>query len=105
MNRRRDPLPLSDVLNTVLSRLGMGDLSAWERIRGEWESVAPPPWNLQSKPLALTDGVLVVEAVTPAAVGLLRYGINSLERAMAERYGEGVVREVKLRAPKPHQRH
>jgi hypothetical protein len=100
-SRRRDPLPLGDVLKGILERLGVGDLNQWQKIQDEWVEVAPSPWDRQSRPVALSDGVLVVEAVSPAAVGILRYGVTGLEQRMAERYGEGVVREVKLRSPGP----
>lgn len=99
MRGGRDPAPLGDVLRVILGRLGVGDLEQWNRIRDEWTEVAPPPWGGQAKPLSLTDGVLVVEAVTPAAVGILRYGIAGLQQALSATYGDGVVREVRLRSP------
>jgi hypothetical protein len=104
MRGRRDPAPLGDVLRVILGRLGVGDLEQWNRIRDEWTDVAPAPWNGQAKPLSFTDGVLVVEAITPAAVGILRYGIAGLQQALSARYGEGVVREVRLRSPGPGRR-
>ena len=104
MRGRRDPAPLGDVLRVILGRLGVGDLEQWNRIRDEWSEVAPPPWDVQGRPLSLTDGVLTVETVTPAAVGILRYGVAGLQQALSERYGSGVVREVKLRSPGPGRR-
>jgi predicted nucleic acid-binding Zn ribbon protein len=101
MNRRRDPAPLGDVLKTILRQLGVRDLDTWQRIQREWPEAVPAPWNLQSRPLSLTDGVLVVEATTPAAIGVLRYGVGSLQNVLVERYGQGVVTEVKLRSPGP----
>jgi len=99
VNRRRDPAPLSDVLKVILGRLGVGDLDQWKRIQDEWTEVAGNPWDRQSTPIALTDGVLVVEAISAAAIGVLRYGVSGLEQRLAERYGELVVREVRLRPP------
>lgn len=92
------------MLRVILGRLGVGDLEQWNRIRDEWAEAAPAPWNGQSRPLSLTDGVLTVEAVTPAAVGILRYGVAGLQQALTDRYGAGVVREVKLRSPGPGRR-
>ncbi|MDH4119559.1 MAG: DUF721 domain-containing protein [Acidimicrobiia bacterium] len=99
MKSRRDPIPLGEVLKAVLNRLGMTDLDRWQRIQNEWEEVAGAPWNTQSRPLSLTNGVLVVEAVTPAAIGLLRYGVVGLRQRLCDHFGDGVVDEIQLRSP------
>lgn len=103
MRDRREPAPLGDVLRTILNRLGVGDLDLWNRIREEWPEVVGPPWDRQAKPVALADGVLTVEAVTPAAIGVLRYGVAGLRKTLCDRYGDGVVSDVRLRPPSaPH---
>lgn len=94
-----NPTPLGELLSGVLSRLGMRDLAAWSRLRDEWLEVAGPPWDRHSRPLALSEGRLVVEATTPAAVGVLRYGVAGLRSRLVERYGPGVVDEIEVRAP------
>lgn len=99
MRDRREPAALADVLRTILDRLGVGDLDLWERIRREWPEVVDAPWDRQAKPVSLAGGVLTVETVTPAAVGVLRYGTKGLAEKLCQRYGEGVVTDVRLRAP------
>jgi hypothetical protein len=99
MRDRRDPAPLGDVIRTILDRLGVGDLDLWERIRREWTDVVGPPWDRQTMPIALTDGILTVEAITPAAIGVLRYGTKGLAETLCDRYGDGVIAEVRLRPP------
>ena len=99
MKDRREPALLGDVLRSILDRLGVGDLDLWQRIQSEWTEVVGAPWDHQATPVALTDGVLMVEAVTPAAIGVLRYGIAGLRKTLCDRYGEDVVRDVRLRAP------
>lgn len=101
MNRRRDPERLGDVLRGLLRRYGLDDLETWQRIEAEWAEVAPTPWDRQARPVSLAKGVLVVEAITPAAVGVLRYGVAGLMDRLARTYGQGVVEDVRLRAPSP----
>jgi hypothetical protein len=95
-------MPLGDVLKGILDRLGVGDLDQWEQIRTQWAEVAGSPWNRQTVPIALTDGVLVVEAVTPGAVAMLKYGVPSLKKALCDAYGVGVVTDVRIKAPRGH---
>jgi predicted nucleic acid-binding Zn ribbon protein len=91
--------PLSDVLASVLGRLGVGDLSVWRRLQSEWEDLAGEPWDRHARPSSLSQGTLVVEATSPAAVSILRYGTAGLVERLGERLGEGVVREIRVRPP------
>ncbi len=100
MNPGRDPASLGDVLRSVLRRLGVADLELWRRIESEWGELAGSPWDAHARPASLTDGVLVVEAASPAAVSLLRYGVAGLHGRLAERLGEGVVTEIVVRPPR-----
>lgn len=100
MTGGREPSSLGDVLRGVLRRLGVADLELWRRIEGEWSELAGSPWDAHSRPASLTDGVLVVEATSPAAVSLLRYGVAGLRARLAERLGDGVVTEVVVRPPR-----
>ena len=104
MRGRREPAPLRDVIKSILDGLGVADLDQWQKMREEWSTVAGSPWDRQATPIALAGGVLTVEAVTPAAVGMLRYGTKSLIESLNARYGDGVVTEVRLRAPGPKKR-
>lgn len=99
MSRNTDPSPLGDLIGRLLQRHGLEDLGTWNRIRDEWEDVAPAPWNRHSRPMALTRGTLVVEASNPSAVSLLRYAVASLQATLAARYGEGTVRQITVRGP------
>lgn len=99
MTVRRDPAPLGDLIRRILDGLGVGDLEQWQRMREEWADVVGTPWDRQARPIALADGVLTVEAITPSAVGVLRYGTRGLVERLCEHYGEGVVTDVRLRPP------
>lgn len=95
----REPARLGDVLRGLLGRLGVPDPGLWNRIQDEWASIAGEPWDRLSRPLALTGEVLVVEARSPAAVSMLRYGTASLKARLEAALGPGVVTEVRVKAP------
>ena len=90
---------LSDVLEAVLGRLGVGDLSVWRRLEAEWGELAGEPWDRHARPASLSGGTLVVEATSPAAVSILRYGTAGLVERLADALGDGVVRDVRVRPP------
>lgn len=94
-----DPRPLGDVVRGLLSSLGFANLDTWQRIQGDWAELAGPPWDRHARPLSLRQGVLTVEAVTPAAVSVLRYGVAGLTERLQTELGEGTVREVRVRSP------
>ncbi len=93
------PVELGQALREVLAALGLPDLETHLRIEEEWEELAGPPWSEHSRPLYLRRGELVVEATSPMAMSLLKFGVASLERRLRERLGEGVVERVVLRRP------
>jgi predicted nucleic acid-binding Zn ribbon protein len=94
-----DPTPLGDLLRSLMSRMGVASPAVWERIQRDWEQLAGSPWDRQSRPVSLQNGVLVVEAVATPAVAILRYGVTSLVQRLAGGLGPGVVTEVKVRPP------
>jgi predicted nucleic acid-binding Zn ribbon protein len=71
----------------------------WKRLVTEWESLSGEPWSTMSRPVALTRSVLLVEAVSPAAVSLLRFGAAGLAERLNQALGAAVIEEIKLRAP------
>lgn len=95
----KEPARLSDVLKGLLGRLGVPDPTTWNRIREEWDEIAGDPWARLSRPFALTGEILVVEATTPAAVSMLRYGTAGLKARLDEHLGAGIVAEIRVRGP------
>lgn len=96
---RRDPEPMAALIQRLLSRMGMRDLGSWQQIVDGWDQVVDEPWRSHARPLALANGKLIVEADSPAAIGLLRYGIAGLINSIDRRYGDGTVTEVEIRRP------
>ena len=95
----KEPARLSEVLKGLLGRLGVPDPTTWNLISEQWETMAGDPWARLSRPFALTGDVLVVEAKTPAAVAMLRYGTAGLMARLEEHLGVGTVTEIRVKGP------
>ncbi|MFP5333084.1 MAG: DUF721 domain-containing protein [Acidimicrobiia bacterium] len=95
----KDPKPIGELLRALMERYRLADPDTWSRLQSEWDTVAGQPWTERTVPLSLKGGELVVEAVTPAAVGMLRYGVTSLVEKLNAEYGEGVVTSVRVIPP------
>lgn len=94
-----EPKPIDDALRRLMDRLGVVERSVWERIEGEWPSLAGSPWSAQTRPIGMQRRTLVIEAVSPRAVGMLRYGTTGLVHRLNAQLGEGTVEDVVIRAP------
>ncbi len=64
--------PLSGVLDAVIAGLG-GDAGGLVRIREAWAEIAGEHWSTRTRPVAVTDGTLVVEVPDGATASLARY--------------------------------
>lgn len=58
------------------------------------------PWAKASSPVMLADKELTVQADTQASVGILRYDINEVIRAVNETIGEGTIEAVRVVGPR-----
>lgn len=96
---RSEPKPINDVLERLMERLGVVDAGLWSRIEDDWATLAGTPWSGQTRPIGMHRRKLVVEAVSPQAVGMLRYGTSGLIHRLNAQLGEGTVEEVVVKAP------
>ena len=96
---RSEPKPIDDVLKQLMERLGVVEASLWSRIEGEWSALAGTPWSAQTRPIGMHRRKLVIEAVSPQAVGMLRYGTTGLVHRLNAQLGDGTVEEVVIKAP------
>lgn len=94
-----EPMGLSRILDSVLRTMGAGDVSVWRRIESEWAELAGEPWATVAKPLGLKGTTLIVEAVSPAAVSLLKYGSAGLISSLGRALDEVAITEVRIRPP------
>ncbi len=95
----KEPVGLDQALRELLSRLGLPEPETMDRIRDEWPEVAGRPWDEKTTPIFLRSGVLHVEAVDNASLGLLRYGVDGLTERLSATYGSDVISSVELRPP------
>ncbi len=96
---RSEPKPIDDVLKRLMERLGVVESSLWSRIESEWTTLAGTPWSGHTRPIGMHRRKLVIEAVSPQAVGMLRYGTTGLVHRLNAQLGEGTVEEVVVKAP------
>ena len=96
------PEPLEQLLEGLLQKLGLPAPSVSKSLAEGWDEMAGAPWSGQTRPLFIREGELVVEAISPALVGMLRYAIGDLMRRLDDQLGEGVVETV--RVVRPNQR-
>ncbi len=96
-DRRRQPVGLSEILDSVLRGVGVGDLALWRRIEAEWSVLAGEPWSALSRPLALTRATLLVEVDSGAAASLLRFGTAGLAQRLNAQLGSEKIKDVKVR--------
>jgi hypothetical protein len=93
------PEPIEGMLESLLARLGLPAPSVSKYLADGWDEMAGAPWAEQTKPLFIREGELVIEAISPALVGMLRYAIGDLMRRLDEQLGEGVVETVRVVGP------
>lgn len=96
---RDDLAPIEDGLRRTLARLGLRDLDLMLRLRHDWDELAGEPWVGTTRPVALTDGVLRVEAAVPGLVSMLRYGAPALVGTLRRSLGTDRIAEVVVVPP------
>lgn len=96
----KEPRPIGEVLQTLIARYRLADPDTWTRLQREWDTVTGHPWSGRSVPRSLQGGELVVEASSPPAVSMLRYGVSALIERLCEEYGDGVVTSVRVVPPR-----
>jgi hypothetical protein len=96
---KSEPLPIDETLRRLLDRLGVVEASLWNRIRDEWVSLSGSPWATQTTPVGMHGRRLVVEATSPQAVAMLRYGTAGLAHRLNAQLGDDVISEVVVKPP------
>jgi hypothetical protein len=93
------PEPLEALLEGLLAELGLPAPSVSKSLTESWDEIAGPPWSGQTRALFIREKELVVEAVSPALVGMLRYAVGDLMRRLDDHLGEGVVETIRVVGP------
>lgn len=92
-------MPIDDALRRLMDRLGVVEASVWNRIHDEWAELSGTPWATQTTPIGMHGKKLVLEASSPQAVGMLRYGTSGLAHRLNAQLGDGTVAEVVVKPP------
>jgi hypothetical protein len=95
----KEPESLEGIMRGVLAKMGLPSPSISVSLIENWSEVAGEPWAGQTRPLFIRDRELVVEAISPALVGMLRYGVGDLLRRLDQHLGEGIVESVRVVGP------
>lgn len=99
MSPDRDLERFSDSLDEMFQRMGLPDPVLMATLISEWDDLAGAPWSGRSKPLYIRGTTLVVEASSASMIAFLRYGESSLLTSLSERFGEGTIMSLDIRAP------
>lgn len=88
---------ITELLGSIISRVGSGaSLDAGTLVR-EWRDIAPERWRDRAHPVGLRGGVLLVEVRSGADATMLRHDAAELLRRITDRFGAGLVEDVRLR--------
>ena len=99
---RGQPEEISSVLGSVVERVMTSVDIRHGALVDEWLDVVPDDWTLAT-PVGVKDGTLLVTVPDGATASLLRYQTTPLLRVIEDRYGAGVVADVRLRVTRPRQ--
>lgn len=91
-------IPLEEAIEATLKKLGLREPTVMMDLSRDWDEFAGEPWSGVTRPLYLRHGTLVIEVLSPPAMGFLRYGVTEMERRLAETYGKDTIAGVELRA-------
>jgi len=93
---RGQPEEISSVLGSLVERVMTSVDIRHGPLVEDWLDVVPDDWTLGT-PVGVRDGSLLVTVPDGATASLLRYQTGPLLRVIEERYGAGVVSDVRLR--------
>lgn len=95
----RDPQPLGRVASRIVADQGWGERLAGGQVFGRWASLVGDEIAEHTKPVALQEGVLTVQAQSTAWATQLRLLQRQIVQRIADGLGQGVVRRIKVQGP------
>ena len=94
---RGEPEEITEVLGSIIERVGTGATPAVATLVDQWDVIAPERWRTDARPVGIRHGVLLVEVYSGAAATLLRHDTAALLERVVAYLGTGLVNAVKLR--------
>lgn len=98
------PSELSVLLDRVVRGMGAPGTDAVELVFGRWSEVVGGVLAGRTRPVALEQATLVLEADDPAVVSHVRWLEQDLLARLDELLGAGRVRSVEVRVARPGRR-
>ena len=92
-----DPTPLKELLDSLLTGLGVARPVLTTELVERWDALAGEPFAGRSKPVHLQGGELVVEVSDGATATLLRYHEADLVNRLSAELGQGLVSAIRTR--------
>jgi predicted nucleic acid-binding Zn ribbon protein len=99
--RRDDPEQLSQAIGGLLDQRGWQQRAAIGSVFGRWAEIVGLDLAAHTRPDSFADGELTVTADSTAWATQVRLLAPQLVRRLAAELGDGTVRRVKVRGPRP----
>ena len=91
-------LPVGDVLQRLLPRLGLGERLGEEEVREAWSGIVGGFLASHATPVGLIGGVLSVQVLQPSVrYELERNWKSRILEKLQDRFGKKCVREIRFR--------
>lgn len=98
------PARISEALDRVLAGLGAPPATTLEVVERAWPDLVGPAAAQALRPVAVRDGVLVVQAGDPVWTGQARWLEAAVVEGLAPLLGPGVVTALRARTAGPEGR-
>ena len=95
----RDPQPLGRLASRIAAERGWADHLSGGRVFGEWSTLVGGDVAEHTKPVALKDGELTVQAESTAWATQLRLLQRQIIKRISDGVGKDVVRRIKVQGP------
>jgi predicted nucleic acid-binding Zn ribbon protein len=95
----RDPLAMSEAVETLLRRMGWTEQIEVSGVTGRWREVVGDQIADHCEPLGFDEGVLTVKASSTAWATQLTIMSGQIRHRINEEFGRDIVREIKVAGP------
>ncbi|MCA1191815.1 DUF721 domain-containing protein [Saccharopolyspora sp. 6V] len=95
----RDPQPLGRLASRLATEHGWNDRLSGGQVFARWNGLVGGDIAEHTKPVALSDGELTVQAESTAWATQLRLLQRQILQRIADGVGKGVVRKIKVQGP------
>lgn len=95
----RDPLAMSEAVETLLRRMGWTEQIEVSGVTGRWREVVGDQIADHCEPLGFDEGILTVKASSTAWATQLTIMSGQIRHRINEEFGRDIVREIKVAGP------